>query len=1002
MSLSGQYNPFVNTGDVSPAPLSTVEANGTGTVSFITGNSGTDDIIVSENPVVITITLSNGVPDNSNPLGALGGSVAGIYNWTYQNGVYTGTQKSVIPGNSSGAITIAYKVTVNSPESDPKNGFNAVIYPGSSQAGNVVSDDTESAYTWTKCEAPSPPQIGTITQPDCTTATGSVALHGLPSTGSWIITVNPTGRTINGNSGSIHVTGLNPGSYTFTVASGGCESAASESAVINPQPSAPSAPAIGEITQPTCDLATGSVVLNDLPAGGTWNLVRSPGNVSLSGSGTTITIQGLSAGTYTFTVSQEGCRSEASANVVINAAPAVPSSPVYRIDCFLGTGFAVITVTSPVADGYEYRLDDRPFTQSGTFMDIGNGNHTITVRSNDGCTVTSDPFAVACGCVNRPDVTLSSQSGTACTTTPVTVTGNTFSGSATSVSITEDGAGTVSPVTITTSPFSFTYTPAAADAGKQVRITVTSNNPLGSPCNEATTTYTLTVNAVPDAPVPGQVTQPTCTTSTGNLSLSGLPETGTWTIVRSPGNVMTEGTGTTAIIQGLESGNYTFTVTLNGCSSSSSSQVTVDPQPRIPAPPVAGAIVQPTCTVTTGIINLSGLPEGEAWTLTRYPGTINTTGSGVTAKVEGIAPGTYNFTVTGASGCTSALSPNIVINQQPPTPAAPVIGAVTAPTCLKPEGSLVLSGLPDTGRWTITSISGGISLSGTGTSVVVGGLIPGAYSFIVTNEGGCTSPEGAIALIPAIPGAPALVITDPLPVCSPATVDLTSPSVTAGSTAGLTLSYWLDVSATLEFKSPAVATTGKYYIKATDAAQCFVIKPVNVSVLNIPAANAGYDQELDYVFTATLSADEPAPGETGLWSVYSGSGQFTNPSSAITTISNLDAGENVFLWTVTNAVCPSSTDTLSIFVKDLTAPTLITPNNDGINDFFILDGVENFTANELTVFDRRGVLVFRSRDFKNDWNGMDYNGHPLAEDTYFYVLKTGNGKQRSGFIVIRR
>jgi gliding motility-associated-like protein len=57
-----------------------------------------------------------------------------------------------------------------------------------------------------------------------------------------------------------------------------------------------------------------------------------------------------------------------------------------------------------------------------------------------------------------------------------------------------------------------------------------------------------------------------------------------------------------------------------------------------------------------------------------------------------------------------------------------------------------------------------------------------------------------------------LVITDPLPVCSPATVDLTLPEVTAGSTPGLNYSYYYDFGMTQPIPDPAHVGTGTYYI----------------------------------------------------------------------------------------------------------------------------------------------------------------------------------------------
>jgi gliding motility-associated-like protein len=83
--------------------------------------------------------------------------------------------------------------------------------------------------------------------------------------------------------------------------------------------------------------------------------------------------------------------------------------------------------------------------------------------------------------------------------------------------------------------------------------------------------------------------------------------------------------------------------------------------------------------------------------------------------------------------------------------------------------------------------------------------------------------------------SPNLIITDPAPVCSPSTVDITLPSVTSGSTAAIVLSYWLDNIATVSLTTPSSATTGTYYIKGEDLVTgCYEIKPVNVVVNPLP------------------------------------------------------------------------------------------------------------------------------------------------------------------------
>jgi gliding motility-associated-like protein len=93
-------------------------------------------------------------------------------------------------------------------------------------------------------------------------------------------------------------------------------------------------------------------------------------------------------------------------------------------------------------------------------------------------------------------------------------------------------------------------------------------------------------------------------------------------------------------------------------------------------------------------------------------------------------------------------------------------------------------------------------------------------------------------------------------------------------------------------------------------------------------------------------------------------------------------------------------------VNNLNIPTLITPNEDGLNDFFKIRGLETLGRTELTIFDRRGMKVYENNDYSNEqgdrWEGLDYNSNPLPDDTYFYVIRAVNGVSISGYIVVRR
>jgi gliding motility-associated-like protein len=962
--------------------------------------------------------------------------------------------------------------------------YNFSVTNSSGCTSASLSDDVVIA---SQPSTPSAPVLGTATQPTCTVATGSVPLSGLPSSGTWTLTLHSTGTTMTGSGSTATFSGIAAGTYTFTVtAANTCTSVASSSVTIDAQPATPSAPVAGTITQPTCAVSTGSVVLSSLPSG-TWTLTRSPGSVTTSGTGTSTTVSSIPQGTYTYTVTNSsGCISTASAGITINAPPSAPGTPEFTTDCTLGFGHAVLTITTPIGTGIEYSLDGGTYQSGTAFNNVTNGNHYLAVRNSDGCVTTTGIFATACGCVNPPLLTLTASSGSTCGITPVTVSENTFGGSATSVTITSNGAGVLAPASSTVAPFSFTYTPVAADAGKTITITVTTNNPLGTPCLAATGTYALTVNAIPAAPTIGTITSLTCSSSTGSIALSGLPSSGTWTLIRTPDNVSVTGSGTTTTISDLTAGTYNFTVTsAAGCISDQSAAAVVIPQPDSPTAPVIGALTQPTCTLSTGSVALSGLPSG-TWTLTRLPSGTTRSGSGTTYLSATIPPGTYTYTVTNSSGCVSAQSASFTINEQPLIPATPSIGTIIAPTCTSDTGSVEIYGLPSTGTWTLTRYSPAVSVHGTGTSTTCTGIQSGTYNFTVTNQAGCTSgfssnvvmpaqpaspsapvvgtitqptftvPTGSVILrglpssgswiitrlpdsvttagsgttttlsklsgglynftvtnsvgctspesddvIISTPGKPTLTITNPAPVCSPGKVDLTADAVTAGSTTGLIFTYWLDEAATETYATPESADAGTYYIKGTTVSGYFDIKPVVAVILEPPVPNAGPDQRLSATYTATLAA-VLGDGETGIWSIVSGKGSITDTADPSSTVTNLAEGAIILKWTVTNGACPVDSDKVTIVVGDVTIPTLITPNGDTRNEYFVIQGIESLGKTDLFVFDRRGAEVFRDTNYKNKWNGLNYNGDELPNDTYFYLIKSSKGRTLTGYIVIRR
>jgi len=196
--------------------------------------------------------------------------------------------------------------------------------------------------------------------------------------------------------------------------------------------------------------------------------------------------------------------------------------------------------------------------------------------------------------------------------------------------------------------------------------------------------------------------------------------------------------------------------------------------------------------------------------------------------------------------------------------------------------------------------------------------------------------------------------------------------------------------------------TSVFKVRVTDEFGCVNYDDLLVTVRKPPLADAGPDQELNHEFNTTLNALLENDFETGVWSLMAGSGDIADSLSPRTTVTDLSIGENKFMWTIRNEACPAVSDSLTVFVTDLIVPTLITPNNDGRNDFLLIKGIEKLGRTELVVFDKNGVVVYRTRDYNNEWNGVDNSGNQLPDDTYFFMINAENGRKISSFIVIRR
>ena len=100
----------------------------------------------------------------------------------------------------------------------------------------------------------------------------------------------------------------------------------------------------------------------------------------------------------------------------------------------------------------------------------------------------------------------------------------------------------------------------------------------------------------------------------------------------------------------------------------------------------------------------------------------------------------------------------------------------------------------------------------------------------------------------------------------------------------------------------------------------------------------------------------------------------------------------------------SATELVNVLLP-IDVPNAFTPNGDGINDTWTIDGLDTYRNSSLKVYNRWGQLVYSNTGvYANDWNGTGKSGKDLPTGTYYYVITLNqNGKENvAGDVTIIR
>jgi len=822
--------------------------------------------------VVITPTPATPAPTSNSPV-CLGNTISlstttvvgATYAWTGPNGFTSALQNPSIL-NSTLAAAGTYSLTITVGGCASASGTTIVVV-NSPPLPAVVSSN-------------SPVCVGSTINLTSTLIVGGVY--------SW---TGPNGFTSALQNPSIlNSTLAAAGTYSLIVTVGGCSST-SATTVVTLIP-APAAPTLSS-NSPRCIGTTLSFTTPTI-VGATYAWTGPNGFTSALQNPSILNVTALAAGTYSLTVTVNGCSSVIGTTVVvITPTPATPlpnsNSPICLGNTLNLTSTTVVGATYAWTgpNGFTSALQN-PTILNATLLAAGTYSLTITVG---GC-----PSAIATTIVvvNPPPApAVVSSNSPVCVGATINLTSTLIIGG----------------VYAWTGPNAFTsalQNPSILNSTLAAAGTYSLTVTVGG-CSSTSATTVVTLLPSPAAPTLTS-NSPRCLGTTLSFTTpTVVGATYSWT---GP-NGFTSALQNPSILNvtALAAGTYSLTITVNGCPSAfGTTVVVITPTPTTPTPssnsPICvGATLNLTTTAVVGATYAWTGPNGFTSAL-QNPTILN---------ASLLASGTYTLIIS-VGGCSSAPGTVVVIINIPPV--TPILTS-NSPICANGTLNLFSSTVPGaTYSWTGPNAFASALQNPSIVNATV--LASGTYSVIAT-VAGCSSTSTTISVI-VNPAPISPTIGSNSPVCVGSTILLTSTPVVGATYSWTGPNGFISAVQNPSILNSTIAASGIYSLTVTVNGCSSIVTTTTVIVNNPPTVSAGLNQTV-CANNAIVTLNGVSSTGTGTWT-SSGSGIFLPSNTSLNctyTPSNADTTAGSIILTLSstnNGGCPPTTSQVTITITN--------------------------------------------------------------------------------------